>query len=210
MTNPVGLLAWGILGFVVAAVMRRLVRRRPPVPGEAVASLRLPRPLEPVVAGLFLALAWRTGELFVLIAYSWLATIGALLAVIDWRIRRLPTKLIWPSCVVLLILLSLAALMNRDASALIRSVEGAFVVLGFYGLLYILCPGQLGGGDLRLGFLLGLALAWTSWTTLLVGTLGGWLFAAISVLLLRCTARRPDSVPLGPFLVCGAFLALLL
>jgi leader peptidase (prepilin peptidase)/N-methyltransferase len=85
-------------------------------------------------------------------------------------------------------------------------------LLVFYGVLYLVFPGQLGGGDLRLSGLLGLALGWAGWTAVLGGTLLGWSAAAVWLLMLRMTRRVPHDgdLRLGPFLLAGALAALLI
>ncbi|MDX8036906.1 prepilin peptidase [Lentzea sp. BCCO 10_0856] len=160
-----------------------------------------------VTAVAFSALAWRIGAVPDLFAYSWLAAVGVPLAAIDWNSRTLPTQLIWPGGIVLAALFGMAALLNRDAYPLLRSGVGMLVLLAFYGALYFLQPGQLGGGDLRLAALLGLALGWLGLSAILVGTLVGWFGAALALLVLRISrpSRPSHDVPLGPFLIIGAF-----
>lgn len=170
-----------------------------------------PAVLEVGTALLFAALAWRTGAKPELFAYSWLAAISVPLSAIDWRIRQLPTRLIWPGGLVLVALFGVAAAVNRDAYPLMRSFAGMVVLLAFYGAIYFLRPGELGGGDLRLGGLLGLALGWIGWIDVLAGTLLGWLAAAIAVIALRAVRRieAGRDVPLGPFLMIGTFVTVL-
>lgn len=202
---------WGLVGLAVASVLRIAVQRSALVPAGC-ERLKPPALLEVVTAVLFSALAWRIGAEPDLFAYSWLAAAGVLLAVVDWNSRTLPTKLIWPSGIILAALFGLAALLNRDPYPLIRSAAGMLALLAFYGALYFLRPGQLGGGDLRLGGMLGLALGWTGWAALLAGTLLGWLGAAIALVVLR-TARRVElskEISLGPFLIVGALAAILI
>ena len=167
--------------------------------------------LEAATGVLFSALAWRIGPEPALFAYSWLAAAGVQLAAIDFKTRTLPTKLIWPTGILLASLFGLAAVLHHDAYPLIRSAAGMLALLVFYGALYFLRPGGLGGGDLRLGSLLGLALGWVGWTAVLTGTLFGWLAAAIALLILRIGRGSETShdIPLGPFLIAGALAAVL-
>ncbi|MFI7680507.1 prepilin peptidase [Amycolatopsis sp. K13G38] len=209
--TALSLAGWGLVGLVVASVLRIAVQRSSLLPAgcERLAPRGL---LEVVTAVLFSALAWRIGAVPDLFAYSWLAAAGVLLAAIDWNSRTLPTKLIWPSGIILAALFGMAALLNRDAYPVLRSTAGLLALLAFYGALYFLRPGQLGGGDLRLGGMLGLALGWNGWAALLVGTLLGWLGAAITLVVLRI-ARRVEptkEISLGPFLVVGALAAILI
>jgi leader peptidase (prepilin peptidase)/N-methyltransferase len=208
--NTATIAGWGLVGLAAASAVRAVIRYTSFLP-EKVERLGPPVVLELVTAVLFAALAWRIGTDPALLAYSWLAVIGVLLAAIDWKTRQLPSKVIWPGGIVLIALFGLAAVLDRDAYPLIRSTAGMLALLAFYGALYFLCPGQLGGGDLRLGGLLGLALGWAGWPAVLTGTLLGWFAAAIALLILRVVRRQGlrRDIPLGPFLIVGAFAAVL-
>lgn len=202
---------WGLAGLIIASVLRIAIQRGSLVP-TGCRQLAPPALLEVVTAVLFSALAWRIGAVPGLFAHSWLAAVGVPLAAMDWRSRTLPTQLIWSSGIILAALFGMAALLNRDAYPLIRSTAGMLALLAFYGALYFLRPGQLGGGDLRLGALLGLALGWVGWPAILVGTLIGWFGAALALLVLRIgrPLRPSRDVPLGPFLIIGAFSVVLM
>ena len=208
--NAASIAGWGLIGLIMAGGLRAIVQRSSFLL-EGTERLAPPAVLEVTTAVLFAALAWRTGAKPELFAYSWLATTSVPLAAVDWRTRKLPTKLIWPGGLVLVALFGITAAINRDAYPLVRSLSGMLVLLAFYGAIYFFRPGELGGGDLRFGGLLGLALGWISWVAVLTGTLLGWLAAAIAMIVLRA-ARRTEAdrdVPLGPFLVIGAFVTVL-
>jgi len=68
----------------------------------------------------------------------------------------------------------------------------------------------MGFGDVRLSFVLGMALGWLSWGHVYLGLfLGFVLGAVIGVLLIATGLRtRKDHVPFGPFLVAGTFIAI--
>ena len=63
-------------------------------------------------------------------------------------------------------------------------------------------------GRLALAGLLGLYLAWFGLSALLTGVLVAWSMAALAVAIGRLNHRR-GSLPLGPFLVLGALIAIL-
>lgn len=208
--TAVSIAGWGLVGLVLAFVLRIAVQRSSALPAES-ERMAPPVVLEAATGILFSALAWRIGAEPDLFAYSWLAAAGVQLAAIDLKARTLPTKLIWPTGILLASLFVLAAVLHHDAYPLIRSAAGMLALLTFYGALYFLRPGGLGGGDLRLSGLLGLALGWAGWTAVLTGTLLGWLAAAIALLVLRI-GRGSDAshdIPLGPFLITGTLAAVL-
>lgn len=211
MVTTVNVTAWGLVGFVSAGGLRIAVQRSSILPTET-GRLAPPGLLEAITAVLFASLAWRIGADPDLYAYCWLAVVGVLLAAIDWKSRQLPTQLLGPAGIILAALFGVAAIVSRDAYPLIRSAAGMLTLLTFYGTLYVLRPGQLGGGDLRLGGLLGLALGWAGWPAILAGTLFGWLAAAIALGGLRLVRQDEHhrDVPLGPFLIIGAFASVLI
>lgn len=54
-------------------------------------------------------------------------------------------------------------------------------------------------------------LAWPGWASLIVGGFVGFLLAALygAALLISGRATRMQQIPLGPFMIAGAFLAIL-
>jgi leader peptidase (prepilin peptidase)/N-methyltransferase len=55
-------------------------------------------------------------------------------------------------------------------------------------------------------------LAWRGWNALVAGGFAGFLFAAVygTALLISGRATRKQQIPFGPFMIAGAFLAVLL
>lgn len=208
--SALAIAGWGLVGLVLSAALNLIATKTSLFhkPAERLAPCAV---LEIVTGTLFSGLAWRLGEVSSLFAYSWLAAIGVLLSAVDWKTKQLPSRLIWAGSIVLAALFGVAAVADHDAWPLIRAAFGAAAVLAFYGTLYVLRPGQLGGGDFRLGGLLGLALGWAGWPALLGGTLAGWVAAAIALPVLRLVQRPGGDryIPLGPFLIFGAFAAVL-
>jgi leader peptidase (prepilin peptidase)/N-methyltransferase len=200
---------WGLVGLVVSAALN-LIATKTSLLHESTERLAPCAVLEIITGALFAGLAWRLGEVPSLIAYSWLAAIGVLLSAIDWKTEQLPSRLIWLGSLGLIALFGLSAAVDHAPWSLIRAILGALAALTFYLVLYILRPGQFGGGDVRLGCLLGIALGWLSWSALITATLVGWLAAAVAMLVVRVLRRPPSnsSLPLGPFLVFGALLTI--
>jgi leader peptidase (prepilin peptidase) / N-methyltransferase len=69
----------------------------------------------------------------------------------------------------------------------------------------------LGLGDAKLAASLGTLLAWAGWPALIAGTAAGFLLAAVYGLGLLAARRATlrQKIPFGPFMIVGAFLALL-
>lgn len=146
-----------------------------------------------------------------MVAFCFLGALGVALAAIDIAVQRLPDRLTLPAYPILITLLAVAAVMDHDGAALVRALLGGVALAGAFLLLALVSRGQLGGGDVKVAGLAGLALAWLGWPTLLTGAfLGFFLFALASLALLaarRITLR--SSVCFGPFLTGGALLAML-
>jgi leader peptidase (prepilin peptidase)/N-methyltransferase len=167
--------------------------------------------LEIVTAVSLAAVAGLLGPRPELLGFGWLAVVGVALSAIDLRMHRLPNRLIYPAYPVVLISFLLGILAGTDPARLVRSLLGALVLGGCYLVLALIAPGQLGLGDVKLAGLLGLALAWVSWSTLLFGGCLAFLLSAGTSLLLLATRRitLKSAIPFGPFMLAGAALALL-
>ncbi len=147
-------------------------------------------------------------------AFLVLTAVGVALSVIDLDVHRLPDKLTLPSYPVVATLLVPASLLGAAAvgwPGMLRAGCGALVAAGLYVLLCLAPGARLGFGDVKLAGLLGLALAWLSWRTLVVGlvlgfTLGG--AHALVLLSLRRTGLR-GQLPFGPAMLAGALVAVL-
>ncbi len=230
--------AWAAEGFVAGvpagAVLRSVVFQLS-VPSDAPDRTRCPRcataaprllvircrqcghhfgtlgALELVTALVLGLLLGRFGGQPDMLAFSFLGVLGVALAAIDLSVQRLPDRLILPAYPVLIVLLAFAALTGHSEEALGRALLGGLVLCGIYLALALLRPGGIGGGDVKLAGLAGLALGWLGWPTLIAGAaLGFILSAVVSVALIA--ARRltlQSMISFGPFMLGGALLAAL-
>lgn len=160
-----------------------------------------------VVAGLVGA---RVGFAPALAHLLYLVPVGVALAVVDWRTRLLPTKVIAPSYAVVGLLVALAAWQSGDWDSLLRALWGWLVAGGTFFALWFLYPKGMGYGDVRLSGVLGIALGHLGWAELLSGVYAGFLLGGVGGLLLS-TLRIVDrkAYPFGPFMLAGALLGVL-
>ena len=127
------------------------------------------------------------------------------LAIIDWRTRLLPTRVIAPTYVVLIALVLVCAAITRDTDDLVRAGWGWLVSGGLFLALWLVHPRGLGYGDVRLSGVLGIALGYLGWGPLLVGVYAGFLLGGVGgglLSLARVVERR--AIPFGPFMLVGA------
>jgi leader peptidase (prepilin peptidase)/N-methyltransferase len=147
-----------------------------------------------------------------LAALAWLALIAVPLAFIDAAVQRLPDLLTISTFTGTLVLLAAAEEAAHQPWPLVRAIIGAAALAGFYLALWLVFPDQLGLGDVKLAASIGLVLAWGSWSELFLGALAGALLGAVYAQVL--SARRVPGgrvyLPLGPFLLLGAFTAIAL
>lgn len=212
-------LAAGVLGGLAGVVLARWLRPAPyRVEDEVGRPLRPVGWVAPVTALLWLSLAWRFGG-GGLVAYLpvvlYLATVGVALAAVDVDVHRLPERLTLPSYPVVAVLLLLASAVTGEWRALLAALLAGVANLLLHFLLYLLAvfvsPGGLGFGDVVLAGILGLVLGWLGFDSVVVSVLAAFLVAgaAAAALLLTRRATRQSSIAFGPFMLVGAWVALM-
>ncbi|MFE4962025.1 prepilin peptidase [Streptomyces sp. NPDC056660] len=191
----------------------------PPAPGEHRTPPARPRaaygprttPLAVATALVCAALALATGTRPDLAVWLVLAPVGVLLAVVDFRVQRLPDPLTLPLAAAALALLGGAALLPEHAGDWLTALYAALALGGAYFVLFLINPGGMGFGDVKLALGMGAVLGWYGWPTVLLGTFAGFLFGALygGALVVVRRAGRKTAIAFGPFLIAGAFVGLL-
>lgn len=157
------------------------------------------------------ALAAATGTRPELAVWLLLAPAGVLLAIVDFRVQRLPDPLTLPFAAAALLLLGLVSLVPEHAGEWTTALLGALALGGGYFVLFLINPAGMGFGDVKLALGAGAVLGWYGWPTLMLGTLAGFLSGAVygGALVVARRAGRKTAIPFGPFLITGAFVGLL-
>jgi leader peptidase (prepilin peptidase)/N-methyltransferase len=205
-------LAGLLMGFGVEIVIDRVPRR------ELLATWRrqdLRATRAAGVAGLtvalFVGLALRYHDSWVLPAFLAVAAGLVALSAIDLEHFLLPNRVVYPLALATLALLMLGAIGDGDWSALGRAVLGGVAGMLTLGALHVASPRSMGFGDVKLAFVLGLALGWLGWGELVLGLFCGFLAGAlvgVGLIALRRRGRK-DHLPFGPFLAFGTLVVLL-
>ena len=138
---------------------------------------------------------------------------GLVLAVVDLEVLRLPDALVLRAYPVAAVLLSVCALTTGDVTALLRAAACAGAAVASFLLLALVSPvaDGLGLGDVKLAGVLGAVLGWFGWSEALLGLVGAFAVGAVATLalLLLRRVRRDGSIPFGPSMLVGAYLACL-
>ena len=161
-------------------------------------------------AVVFVVLTLRIGLDAALPAYLYLGAIGVALALIDLDVKRLPNVIVLPSYVVGTVLLAIAAAIDGDWPDLLRALLGMAALYGLYFGLALVYPAGMGFGDVKLAGVLGLYLGWLGWGEVVIGGFLGFLFGGLvgGVLMAIRRAGRKSQIPFGPFMLLGAFAAI--
>ena len=174
-------------------------------------SLGTPLVLELSTAVVLALLLGRFAGQSDVLAFGFFGVLGVALAVIDIATQRLPDPLTLPAYPIMIILLAGAALFGHDFAALLRAMLGGLALAGAFLLLALVRPSQLGGGDIKLAGIAGLALGWLGWPALIAGAALGFVLSALVSLALLAARRVTlrSGISFGPFLVGGALCAML-
>lgn len=142
---------------------------------------------------------------------AWLVVLAGfvVLAVYDLRWMILPDKVVAPLIMPILVLVGTSVYIASDLQPLIGSASAAILFGGFFYALAAVSKGAwMGGGDIKLVFVLGLLLGLKATTLGLLFAFWGAAIVAIILIVAGKKGRR-DVLPFGPFLILGAIAAYL-
>ena len=160
-----------------------------------------------VAAGLIgFALGWT----WLLPALLLLVPVCCALTIVDWRTWFLPTRIVMPAMSATVLLIAVETAFAGDWGILWRAAVGWAVLGGYYGLMWLVSPRIMAFGDVRLAALLGLVLGPLGWGALVLSAVAAGLIGALALLPMRRAGLMiKRHAPFGPFLVLGAFVAVL-
>lgn len=157
---------------------------------------------------LFLIAYVATDQSAATLALMGLATVTPPLVLIDIEEKRLPNKLT-AALVICSFLAGLIAVANGSADSAITALKVSFLLGAVFFLIHLIFKGGLGLGDVKLVVGLGLALGLISWKAPVVSVVIAFILATIATLpsIVRRDFKR--AIPFGPFLLAGAWIAVL-
>ncbi len=145
-------------------------------------------------------------------------TIGSCVLVgVDLQQRRLPHYIVFPAIAAVLIAQVIAAWNQRDLGLFMRSLAGAAAAGGGLLAVHLVSPEGLGFGDVTYATLIGATLGWYGLDRVGLGIGLGFVIGAIVAGPVLMFERRraemgestgPATLPFGPALALGAWLAL--
>jgi prepilin signal peptidase PulO-like enzyme (type II secretory pathway) len=153
--------------------------------------------------------SWSSYALFAV----WLAALVAFMALIVYDVRwmLLPNKIVFP-LLGLGIISAIIRALGSDAPvrAVVMALGGLAVAGGIFYVLFQISNGAwIGGGDVKLGFAIGLLLGspLLAFLMLFVASLLGLLVASPSIALKK--SKLSSKIPFGPFLIASTIFVML-
>ena len=177
------------------------------------------QPLTEVLSvGVGALIGWRIGWSAILIVHLIVGFVTVCVVLIDYRLHKIPTKLVYPAAGLAAVAVLVAAAVDGNTSALVRAGLGALLASGFLWILVLFVPAGMGQGDARLALLLGLMLGWHGWKHIYLGILAGFLLGSIFgigvIIVKRASGSTVRSglktqIAFGPYLCAGALIVAL-
>jgi prepilin signal peptidase PulO-like enzyme (type II secretory pathway) len=143
---------------------------------------------------------------------TWLVAVVGLvaLAIYDIKWMLLPDKIIYPVMVLAIISFLIQVILGRPTSDIPKAFLAALIGGGLFWLIYQVSQGKwIGGGDVKLGFLLGILVATPelAFLTLFLASIIGLIW--ILPMLVTKKLTKTSKVPFGPFLIAAAMIVVL-
>lgn len=126
------------------------------------------------------------------------------LAVYDFRWFLLPNKIVFPLLGLAALQVAAVAVVEQDWRHGLAALGGVAIVGGIFYVLFQVSQGKwIGGGDVKLGMVLGLLAGGVVQGFLLLFMASVSAMLASLPLILRGKAHRKSHIPFGPFLIIG-------
>ncbi|MFC1615606.1 prepilin peptidase [Patescibacteria group bacterium] len=147
------------------------------------------------------AIDWNIFEVFIFYLIEFTLLIGIFFY--DLKYKLIPDRFSLPA-----IGIGIAGALIFGFPELYSMIIGAVIIFGFFYLQFVLSKGTwIGGGDLRLGVVMGILLGWELGLAALIIS---YIIGSIISLGLLATkkATRKTKIPFGPFMVTGILITI--
>jgi leader peptidase (prepilin peptidase)/N-methyltransferase len=140
---------------------------------------------------------------------------GVLLAVIDWKVHRLPTRLVYYTLAGVGAGLAFASLVEWDWHPMVSAAAGGILLGSAFFFLWLFTRhltgmSLVGFGDVRLGVVLGLLLGWYGLPYVVYGAIAGHLLALLLAAVMSIHRRKLlVRYPFGPPLIAATLAVVL-
>ncbi len=160
--------------------------------------------------GVVLWAALQPAGFWILPAYLYFVAAAIALALIDLDTRTLPNRIVIPSIAIVGILLAAASFGTGDWFALLWAFVAGAALFVFYLILVLIYPSGMGLGDVKLAAVVGLALGYLGWGSLIVGAFAAFLLGGVFSIVLVGLGRatRKTGIPFGPWMLLGAWVGI--
>ncbi len=155
---------------------------------------------------------WRVGLRWDLPGHLLIAAMGATVILVDARLHKIATRLVYPVAAIVAVSLGIAVLADGSGGFafgdLGRALVCGFAAFSFIWMLGIISPAGMGDGDARLVLSLGMLLGWHSYRLSYLGLLLGFILGSVFGVMLIVIKRggRKTQIAFGPYLVAGALI----
>ena len=126
-----------------------------------------------------------------------------ILAVVDWRVHRLPDVITLPLFAVTAIMVALGG------GSVAHAFIGAAVYFAILGFIHLIKPSGMGFGDVKLALALGLQLGWIDIRLVLHGLTAASLFGVL-IGLVQMGRHRGKAFAFGPAMCAGTVVVIAL
>lgn len=166
--------------------------------------------LELACAALFAATTVRFGFSYALPAFLVLGAGLLALSAIDAEHRLLPNRVVYPTGYAVGLLLFLAALAEAEPRRIAWALVGAVGSFALFYALHVISPGGMAFGDVRLSFVLGMAVGWLGLALVPLFLFAAFVASAAIGLVYAVVSGQglKAAIPFGPFLALGAEVAI--
>jgi leader peptidase (prepilin peptidase)/N-methyltransferase len=151
------------------------------------------------------------------VVYVFFAAGSVALSIIDARTKLLPNRIVFPLYGIGLAGFGTITALLHNGSAVTHLVTAVAAAAVLFGIFYAIAMfGPMGYGDVKLAGVIGLYLGWLGIPVVFAGILLGTILAALAavgIVVVRSVRRQPwrrTEIPYGPYLLLGAWAAILL